>query len=458
MSQTKHSGKRHMHLGVFLDAAGHFASAWRHPSAPTERFFQLDYYKQLALTAERGKLDMVFFSDRYGIPDRYGDSFHAALRALHAAHLDPFTVITALAGATSRIGLAATVSTSFSEPFHVARQFASLDLLSGGRSAWNIVTSTSDNEARNFSGERLPEHDVRYARAREFVEVTNGLWDSWEEDALLFDKEAGVYADVSKVRYLHHRGRFFNVRGPLDVPRSPQGRPVLVQAGSSEAGRDFAASVAEVIFTAQPSLEGAQSFYADMKARAVAFGRQPESVKVMPGLMPIIAESEREARETEKLLAEFADPEAGLAILSDQLNYDLSVHPLDEPVPELRASSGMQSRLKLVAKLTQSDSLTLRQLGRFYGGSRLHRTVVGTPAQIADFLQQWFASGACDGFNIMPPYLPDGLEKFVTGVVPELQNRGLFRTEYEGATLREHLGLPQPARRAEIAGAATKGG
>ncbi|TNJ61592.1 LLM class flavin-dependent oxidoreductase [Paenibacillus hemerocallicola] len=438
---------RQLHLGVFLDAAGHYASAWRHPATPTDMFFRLDYYKRLALAAERGKFDMVFFSDRYGIPDRYGDSFRATVRSLHSARLDPFTLITALAGVTERVGLTATVSTSFSEPFHVARQFASLDLLSGGRAAWNVVTSTSDNEARNFGEERIPDHDSRYERAREFLDVANGLWDSWEEDALVFDKEAGVYADGDKVHYLHHRGRHFGVRGPLDVPRSPQGRPVLVQAGSSDTGRDFAARVAEVIFTAQPSLDGARSFYADMKTRAAAYGRSPDSNKVMPGLMPIVAGTEAEARETEALLAEFADPLAGLAILSDQINYDLSVHPLDGPVPELLEATGMQSRLKLVAKLTQSDSLTLRQLGRFYGGSRLHRKIVGSPVQIADFLQEWFVKGACDGFNIMPPYLPDGLDKFVELVVPELQNRGLFREEYEGRTLRDHLGLPRPASR-----------
>lgn len=439
--------QKQLHLGVFMDAVGHYASAWRHPSTPTDRLFQLEHYRQLALTAERGKLDLVFFSDRYGIPDRYGDSYRATVRSLHSTHFDPFTLVTALAGVTSRIGLAATVSTSFTEPFLVARQFASLDLLSGGRAAWNVVTSTSDNEARNFSTERIADHELRYERAREFVEVANGLWDSWEEGALKLDKAAGVYADADKVHYLHHRGRHFAVRGPLDVPRTPQGRPVLIQAGASETGRDFAARYAEVVFSAQPSLAGAVSFYADMKARAAAYGRSPDAVQIMPGLMPIVAETEAEARETERLLADFADPVAGLAILSDQLNYDLSVHALDEPVPELPEASGMQSRLKLVAKLVQTDSLTLRQLGKFYGGSRMHRKVVGTPVQVADFLQEWFREKACDGFNIMPPYLPDGLDRFVDLVVPELQNRGLFRTEYEGVTLRGHLGLSLPAER-----------
>ncbi|RKN86122.1 LLM class flavin-dependent oxidoreductase [Paenibacillus ginsengarvi] len=447
MTSSQGRKPEEMRLGVFLDAAGHYASAWRHPSTPTDRFFRLEYYRQLARTAERAKLDVVFFSDRYGLPDRYGDSFRATVTALHCTKLDPFTLIAALSGVTERIGLAATVSTSFTEPFHVARQFASLDLLSGGRSAWNIVTSTSDGEARNFGGERLPDHDARYERAREFVEVAGGLWDSWENDAFVFDKQAGVYAEADKVHYLHHRGKHFHVRGPLDVPGSPQGRPVLIQAGASEAGRDFAAGTAEVIFSAQPTLDGARSFYADMKAGAASYGRSPDAIKVMPGMMPIVAATEAEARETEAMLAEFADPVAGLAILSDQINYDLSVHPLDGPVPELSEVSGMQSRLQLVAKLTRSDSPTLRQLGRFYGGSRLHRKVVGTPVQVADFMEEWFRQEACDGFNIMPPYLPDGLDKFTELVVPELQNRGLFRTEYDGSTLREHLGLPWPAGR-----------
>ncbi|MDF2723597.1 MAG: nitrilotriacetate monooxygenase [Paenibacillus sp.] len=443
MSANK-GASRHMHLGVFMDAAGHYASAWRFPSTPTDRLFQLDYYKQLARTAERGLLDVVFFSDRYGIPDRYGDHFAVTVKALHAAHLDPFTVITALAGVTERIGLAATVSTSFSEPYLLARQFATLELLSGGRSGWNIVTSTSDNEARNFSRERLLDHESRYERAREFVDAANGLWDSWEEDAFVFDKAAGVYADPDKIHYLDHSGKYFRVRGPLDVPRSPQGRPVLIQAGSSDTGRDFAASSAEVIFTAQPSVEGARQFYADMRARAQRFGRPADALKVLPGLMPIIAATEREAKEKEQYLAEFADPLAGLAILSDQINYDLSVHPLDEPAPQLAEVSGMQSRLKLVAKLTESESLTLRQLGKFYGGSRMHRKVVGTPSQVADFMQEWFASRACDGFNLMPAYLPDSLDDVVGQVIPELQSRGLFRTAYEGTTLRDHLGLSKP--------------
>lgn len=436
-----------LRLGIFMDATGHYASAWRHPAAPLDRLFRLDYYKQLARTAERGKLDMIFFSDRYGIPDRYGDDFRTTVRSMHSARLDPFTLITALAGVTERIGLAATVSTSFSEPFLLARRFASLDHLSGGRAAWNIVTSTSDNEARNFGGNRIPDHEARYERAREFVEVACGLWDSWEEGALVFDKAAGVYADADKVHYLNHRGGSFEVRGPLDVPRSPQGRPVLVQAGSSETGRRFAAENAEIVFTAQPSLEGAKAFCADMKARAAANGRSPDAIKIMPGFMPIIAETESAARDIERLLAELADPLAGLAVLSDQINYDLSAHPLDAPAPALGGVSGMQSRLQLVAKLLQSERLTLADLGRFYGGSRLHRKVVGTPAQIADFMEEWYRERACDGFNVMPPYLPDGLERFVDAVVPELRRRGLFRTDYAGMTLRDHLGLPTPANR-----------
>lgn len=436
-----------LRLGVFMDAVGHYASAWRHPSTPIDRLFDLGYYKQLARTAERGKLDMIFFSDRYGIPDRYGNDFRATVRSTHSARLDPLTLISVLAGVTERIGLAATVSTSFSDPFLLARRLASLDHLSCGRAAWNIVTSTSDNEARNFGADRIPDPKTRYERAREFVEVARRLWDSWEDEALVLDKEAGIYADGDKVHYVHHRGEHFEVRGPLDVPRSPQGHPVLVQAGSSETGKSFAAETADVVFTAQPSLEGAKAFYAEMKARAAAQGRSPEAIKIMPGFMPIIADTESEARDIERLLAELADPHAGLAVLSDQINYDLSAHPLDAPAPSLGEVSGMRSRLELVAKLLRSERLTLADLGRFYGGSRLHRKVVGTPAQIADFMEEWYREGACDGFNVMPPYMPDGLERFIDTVVPELRRRGLFRSEYTGTTLRSHLGLPTPANR-----------
>ncbi|CAG7615313.1 LLM class flavin-dependent oxidoreductase [Paenibacillus allorhizosphaerae] len=438
------TARRVMHLGVFLDVSGHYASAWRHPSTQADRFFDLGYYKQLAGKAEQGKLDMVFLSDRYGIPDRYGNRFDTTVRSISSARLDPVTLITAIAAITERIGVAATSSTSFTEPFLTARQFASIDHLSGGRVGWNVVTSTSDNEARNFSKEGILEHQARYERAREFLEAANGLWDSWEDGALRFDKAGGVFADAGKIHYLHYQGEHFQVRGPLDVPRSPQGRPVIIQAGSSEAGRDFAARFAEVIFTAQPTIDAAQSFYADMKRRAAVTGRSPEHLKIMPGVMPIVAESEVEARRIEASLSDLVDPLAGLALLSDQINYDLSVHPLDEPLPELQEVSGMQSRLQLVAKMLQSERLTLRELGRFYAGSRMHRKVVGSPEQVADFMEEWFTGGACDGFNLMFPFVPDSMEQFIDLVVPELQRRGLFRTEYTGRTLRDHLGLPRP--------------
>ncbi|CAG7608260.1 Nitrilotriacetate monooxygenase component A [Paenibacillus solanacearum] len=440
------TAQRIIHLGVFLDVSGHYASAWRHPSTQAGRFLDLSYYKQLAGLAEQGKLDMVFLSDRYGIPDVYGNRFDATVRSISSssAKLDPVTLITAIAAITERIGIAATSSTSFTEPFLTARQFATIDHLSGGRAGWNVVTSTSDNEARNFSRDRLLDHEARYERAQEFIEAVTGLWDSWEDGALLLDKAGGVFADAAKIHYAHYQGNYFQVRGPLDVPRSPQGRPVIIQAGSSEAGRDFAARFAEVIFTAQPTLQSAQSFYADMKRRAAAKGRSPEQVKIMPGVMPIVAESEAEARKIEASLSELVDPLAGLALLSDQINYDLSVHPLDEPLPELQTVTGMQSRLQLVSKMLQTERLTLRELGRFYAGSRMHRKAVGSPEQVADFMEEWFTGGACDGFNLMFPIVPDSMEQFIRLVVPELQRRGLFRTEYTGRTLREHLGLPRP--------------
>jgi FMN-dependent oxidoreductase (nitrilotriacetate monooxygenase family) len=438
-----HSGnKRSMHLGVFLDVSGHYASAWRHPSAQPQRFHDLAYYKELAGAAEKAKLDMVFLSDRYGIPDSYGNRFDTTVRSISCVRLDPVSLITALAGVTEKIGLAATSSTSFTEPFLTARQFASIDHLSGGRVGWNVVTSTSDNEARNFSRPSMMDHQARYDRAREFMEAANGLWDSWEAGAYRIDKEAGVFADASKIHYTNYSGRYVQVRGPLDVPRSPQGRPVIIQAGASDAGRDFAAQFTDVVFTAQPNLQSSQSFYADMKKRAAAKGRQPDYLKIMPGVMPIVAETEAEAKAIEASLSELVDPLAGLALLSDQINYDLSVHSLDEPLPELKEVSGMQSRLQLVAKMLQTERLTLRELGQFYAGSRMHTKAVGSPEQVADFMESWFTNYGCDGFNLMFPYMPDSMMKFIDLVVPELQRRGLFRTEYAGSTLRDHLGLP----------------
>lgn len=436
---------RQLHLGAFLMGVGHHASAWRLPDARPEQLTSPAYFKRLAQTAERGKFDYLFFADRLALSDRYGNDLQASVRYLNSPRLDPVALLGLLAGATSHIGLASTASTTFNHPFSLARTFATLDHLSEGRIGWNIVTSTNDGEALNFSAEPILEHELRYRRAREFVDLTLKLWDSWEDDPFIHNKATGEFANPDRVHYLNHEGEFFNVRGPLNVPRSPQGRPVLIQAGSSDTGQDFAASVADVIFTAQPDLGKAKDFYRVVNQRLLAQGRSAGSLKIMPGVMPFVGKSKDEAQARFAELEENVHPLGGLALLSDSMNLDLSNFPLDEPLPELKEVRGNQSRYQLVQELSQREGLTLRQLGKRFGGSRSHRVLAGTAQDIADDLEQWFTESACDGFNVMPPYLPHSLEAFVDGVVPELQRRGLFRREYTGTTLREHLGLERPA-------------
>jgi FMN-dependent oxidoreductase (nitrilotriacetate monooxygenase family) len=438
---------RQLHLGAFLMGVGHHASAWRVAGVDPTNLTRPAYYKALAQTAERGKFDYVFFADRLALSDRYGNDLQTSVRYLTSPRLDPVALLGLLAGATSHIGLAATASTTFNDPYGLARTFATLDHLSEGRIGWNIVTSTNDGEALNFSRDPILDHEIRYRRAREFVELALGLWDSWEDGAFIHDKDKGEFANPDRVHYLNHSGEFFDVRGPLNVPRSPQGRPVLIQAGSSDTGQDFAASVADVIFTAQPDLAKAQAFYSNVNQRLIAQGREAGTLKIMPGVMPFVGRSREEAQERFAELEEKVHPLAGLALLSDSMNHDLSVYPLDEPLPDVKDIRGNQSRFKLVQEVSQREGLTLRQLGKRFGGSRSHRVLADTASNIADDLEQWFTTNACDGFNIMPPYLPGSLTDFVDHVVPELQRRGLFRREYQGTTLREHLGLTRPLSR-----------
>ncbi|MDT9686315.1 LLM class flavin-dependent oxidoreductase [Streptomyces sp. TRM76323] len=432
--------RRQLHLNAFLMNAGHHDAAWRHPLTTPERITDPTYFQELARTAERGLVDSVFLADGLAL---WGNARYNALGGF-----EPLTLLSALATATERIGLIATVSTTFNEPFTTARAFASLDHLSGGRAGWNIVTSGSVDEARNFGRDEHLEHSLRYERAREFVEVAVKLWDSWEDDAIVLDREGGVYADTDRIRPVDHRGTHFRVRGPLNVPRSPQGRPLLVQAGSSEDGREFAARHAEAVFTAQQTLSDAQAFSKDLKSRAARHGRSGDDVKVLPGICPVIGSTEAEARALEQELTVLQVPEYGLAQLSGMLGTDLTGLPLDGPLPELpdeRDINGNRSRFTLVADLARRDGLTLRELIARLGGGRGHWVVAGTAEQIADRLEEWFTQGAADGFNVMPPHLPGGLDHFVDQVVPILQARGLFRTEYTGRTLRDHYGLPRPA-------------
>ncbi|MDF2963936.1 MAG: monooxygenase [Paenibacillus sp.] len=423
-----------------MSSLGHHEAAWRHPLSDVNLLADFNHFQRLAQKAEQAKLDSLFFADRLAASP-------TAVKYGAAAGLEPLTLLAALAVVTRRIGLIATVSTSFNEPFNIARRFASLDHLSGGRAGWNIITSGTDGEARNFNYEVIPEHRERYERANEFVDVAIKLWDSWEEGALIKDKHAGIFADNRKVHELNHKGAFFSVKGPLNVSHSPQGRPVLVQAGSSKDGREFAAQYAEAIFTAQQTFEDARAFYSDLKSKLGRYGRSPEHVKILPGICPIIGQSEAEAKEKEAELHELTNPEYSLLQLSNRIGFDLSSYPLDGPLPELPETeqiNGHQSRTQLIRELADRENLTIRQLLLRLAGGRGHYTIAGTAKQITDQLEAWFTDGAADGFNIMPQLMNGGLEDFLDQVVPELQRRGLFRTEYSGRTLRDHYGLPYP--------------
>jgi FMN-dependent oxidoreductase (nitrilotriacetate monooxygenase family) len=427
--------QRQLRLGAFLLRNGHHVAAWRHPQADLESSpFAL--YKRLAQTAERACFDAVFFADSLALTG-------------NGAALEPLTLLSALAAVTERIGLIGTATTTYNEPYHVARKVASLDSISGGRAGWNLVTSDHAGEAANFGRDAHVEHASRYVRAREFHEVVTGLWDSWDEDAYLNDKAGGVLFDPSRLHALQHRGTHFSVAGPLNVARSPQSRPVVVQAGGSEAGRALAAATAEVIFTAQPALASAQAFYRDLKGRLPAFGRSPDSLKVMPGLFAVVGRSEAEAQDKFGLLQQLVRPQDGLALLGRMIgNFDLSSYPLDGPLPDLPLTNdGQRSRQQLLTELAQGENLSIRELYLRIAGGRGHFTVIGTAETIADQMQQWFEQEAADGFNVMPPWLPGGLDDFAELVVPELQRRGLFRTRYEGSTLRDHLGLQRPPSR-----------
>ncbi|WP_440466122.1 LLM class flavin-dependent oxidoreductase [Pseudomonas sp. YH-1] len=438
---------RTLSLGAFIMATGHHVSAWRHPDVPADGGLDFRLYKRLAQVAEAAKFDAVFVADSVAAP-----TAEIASRMARSDHFEPLTLLSALAAVTERIGLVATVTTSYNEPYHVARKFASLDHLSGGRAGWNLVTSDAAAEALNFNRQEHFGHAERYARAREFHEVVTGLWDSWEDDAFTRDKASGQYYDPAKLHVLNHEGEHFRVQGPLNVARPPQGRPVIVQAGSSETGRELAAQTAEVVFTAQTSLAAACDFYNDLKGRLPRFGRSADDLRIMPGVFVVVGQSQAEAQEKFEAFQELVEPQVGVALLSRMLgNFDLSAYPLDGPLPELPLTdSGQRSRQLLLTELAGRENLTLAQLGRRIAGGRGHYSLIGTPTQIADELQAWFEGGAADGFNVLVPHLPGGLEDVANHVVPELQRRGLFRRDYSGSTLRDHLGLKRPANRYTI--------
>ncbi|MGE0418029.1 MAG: LLM class flavin-dependent oxidoreductase [Acetobacteraceae bacterium] len=440
------SGRRKMSLGAFVHETGQHVAAWRHPDAFAESGTVFQQAAEVAQTAERGKFDLLFLADSaavsvFGNPDSRG-------RMGKVVKFEPMTILSAIAAVTSRLGLVATNTATYNAPYTLARQFASLDQISGGRAGWNLVTSNNEAEAFNHSRDEHFAHSERYERAQEFAEVVTGLWDSWDEDAFIRDKESGVYFDPDKMHVLNHRGKHFQVRGPLNVAPSPQGRPVLVQAGASDTGRDLAARLAEVVFTAQTTFEQAQEFYGDVMARLPRYGRTADEVRVLPGLYPVVGRTEAEAKEKFDFLQSLIHPSVGIAVLEHTIGVGgLDKYPLDGPVPEMGDTNGPLSRQRLLLEAARRDNMTLWELCLLNAGPRGHLLTVGTPAQIADVMEHWFLNGAADGFNVMPAWLPGSLTDFVDMVIPELQRRGLFRTEYEGTTLREHLGLPKPVSR-----------
>ncbi|WP_449411614.1 LLM class flavin-dependent oxidoreductase [Methylobacterium komagatae] len=432
---------RPLHLNVNLLHSGVYPSAWRLPESRPDAFIDIDHVVRVARIAERGKLDAIFLADTPAINDRIED------RPFNA--LEPTVVLAAVAAATRHIGLVATASTTYNEPYNLARRFASLDLVSRGRAGWNVVTTADASAGRNFGFAGASDHGARYARAREFTDLVHALWDSWEDDAFVGDKASGRFVDTAKVHAIDHRGPHYAVAGPLTVPRSPQGRPVTFQAGGSEDGRELAAATADAVFSLAQTIEDGAAYARDLRTRAARYGRHPDELVILPGLATVIGSTEAEARRRQDELWDLVPVEYSLARLAGTLRIDPARLDLDKPLPDplpLPPDANHTMFLGTVA-LARRDKLTVRQLLRALGGGVGHRIVVGTPEAIADDIEAWFRAGAADGFNLMPDVLPEGLETFVDAVVPILQRRGLFRQDYAGATLRDHLGLARPASR-----------
>ncbi|EIC85312.1 LLM class flavin-dependent oxidoreductase [Serratia sp. M24T3] len=432
MTRSSNSPRK-MRLGLFVQPLGHHVSGWRltqRLGSPTD----IDWLISIAKKAEEGTFDMFF------IGDALATNVHRLPSTM--ARLEPLTLLSAVAVNTHHIGLAATASTTFSDPFTLARSFSSLDHISRGRAAWNVVTSYSNDVARNFSKEDMPGHADRYAKATEFLQVTNKLWEGWQEGAVIANKETGQYFVDDKINAIDHRGEHYQVQGPLNITRSPQGKPVIIEAGSSADGQKLAAHTAEVVFTASASLEEGQAFYRSQKQQVVEAGRNPDHLLILPGVMPIVGRTLAEAKETWRQLNLLVDIDNGIKQLSARFGLDMSQYPLDGPVPEIPAVEGNQSRVKLLTDLAERENLTLRELAAIAAGSRGHRVIVGTAEDIADDLQLWLEQEGADGFNIMPAIIPEQLDLFVELVIPVLRARGLFRESYEFSTLRENLGLP----------------
>jgi len=436
--------KRQMHLGAFMRPVSLHTASWRYPDSYPDANFNFGHYQSFIRTLERGFFDAFFMADHLAVLNM---PMAALKRSATVSSFDPLTLLPALAVVTDHIGLIATASTTYNDPYHIARKFASLDHISDGRAGWNIVTSYNPREASNFGLDSPVSHNERYLKAREFHDVVTGLWDSWADDAFVRDVENGIYFDPRKLNVLNHEGRFLKVRGPLNVARPVQGWPVIVQAGASDAGRQLAAETAEVLFGAANTIEDGRSYYTDIKERMSRVGRDPQSAKILPGAFVVIGQSEQEAIDKKELLDSLIHSDSGIATLSVLLGCDASAFDLDGPLPEIAPSDGTQSGRQKMIDMARRDNLTVGDLARQVGGSFSSLEIIGTPKSIVDQMQEWFESGACDGFNIMFPFLPQGLDDFVDLVVPELQKRGLFRRKYHGWTLREHLGLEIPKNR-----------
>jgi FMN-dependent oxidoreductase (nitrilotriacetate monooxygenase family) len=447
MSDTRRTGM--LRLGAFFHPTGNHVASWLHPESQIDAGTNFAHYVALAQTAERAKFDLMFLAD--SVATRAGKLDALRRWPQYMAFFDPFTLLAGIAAVTSHIGLVATATTSYNEPYNIARRLASLDHMSGGRAGWNVVTSSNTAEAYNFGLDAHPGHDRRYERALEFSDVVKGLLDSWEDDAFIRDRDSAIYFDPSKLHELNHRGKHFTVRGPLNTARPPQGYPVFAQAGVSETAQDMAAKQAEIVFTPLHTLERAQALYRDLKARAVTWGRSPDDIKLMPGLNPVVGRTAAEAAEKHRYLQSLIHPDVGRELLANALgDIDLSACEEDETLPpSIRAAALATGKTdaRLLVGMWENEGLTLRQMYERFAGARGQRTVMGTAIQIADEMEKWFQGRAVDGFLVQPPVLPVGLDDFVEQVIPELQNRGLFRTEYEGSTLRENLGLRRPVNR-----------
>ena len=434
------SGQRQLHLGAFMRPASIHTGAWRYPGAFPDANFNFAHMKRFAQTLERGRFDAFFMADHLAVLNMPMDALR---RSATVTSFEPMTLLSALATVTEHLGLVATGSTTYDEPYHVARRFASLDHISGGRAGWNVVTTSNPNASMNFGREDHLEHAERYRRAREFYDVVTGLWDSWADDAFIRDVEGGSYFDPERLHVLDHKGDYLSVRGPLNIGRPVQGWPVIVQAGASNDGRQLAAETAEAVFTAQSDIAAGQAFYADVKGRMEKAGRNRDHLKILPACMVVLGDTLEDAREKRAVLDGRVHYESAIASLSIALGHDASGFDPDGPLPEIPPSNASKSGRERAIRLAETENLTVRQLAQRLGGHS-SLSILGTPEMVADVMEEWLVSEACDGFTIQFPYLPGGLDDFVDRLVPELQRRGLSRREYEGRTLRENLGLPRP--------------